>query len=151
MNTLRIVGGLAVSLFLSGAFIAPSRAAQGDPVAGKATYEKTCSLCHGTTGKGDGPAAAALPTKPRNHTDGNYMNQLKDDYLFKIIKEGGAAVGKAQFMPAWGTQLKDPEIWNVIAYIRTLAVPPYQTTAAPLAPAAPAAPAPPAKPKEANK
>jgi mono/diheme cytochrome c family protein len=69
------------------------------------------------------------------------MNSLKDEYLFKIIKEGGAAVGKAQFMPAWATQLKDPDIWNVIAFIRTIAVPPYQAAAA-----QPAAPAPAAKP-----
>ena len=136
MSTSRIVSSLAVSVLLSGALIAPSSAAQGDPAAGKATYDKTCGMCHGPAGKGDGPTAAVLPTKPRNHTDGNYMNPLTDDYLFKIIKEGGAAVGKAQFMPAWGTQLKDSDIWNVIAYIRTLAVPPYQGAAA-QAPAAP--------------
>lgn len=65
------------------------------------------------------------------------MNPLKDDYLFKIIKEGGASVGKAQFMPAWGSQIKDPDIWNVIAYIRTLAVPPYPAGAAQPAAAAP--------------
>jgi mono/diheme cytochrome c family protein len=58
------------------------------------------------------------------------MNTLKDDYLFKIIKDGGVAVGKAQFMPGWGAQVKDQDIWNLIAYIRTLAVPPYHATAA---------------------
>ncbi|MBI3757699.1 MAG: cytochrome c [Deltaproteobacteria bacterium] len=142
MSTSRIVSSLAVSMFLSGALVAPSSAAQGDPAAGKATYDKTCGMCHGPTGKGDGPTAAVLPTKPRNHTDGDYMNPLTADYLFKIIKEGGAAVGKAQFMPAWGTQLKDPDIWNVIAYIRTLAVPPYQAAAqAPAALPVAAAPA----------
>ena len=130
MSTSRLVSSLAVGVVLSGALIAPSSAAQGDPAAGKETYDKTCGMCHGPAGKGDGPTAAVLPTKPRNHTDGNYMNPLTDDYLFKIIKEGGAAVGKAQFMPAWGTQLKDADIWNVIAYIRTLAVPPYQGAAA---------------------
>src|SRR5258705_5117649 len=87
MSTSRIVSSLAVSVLLSGALIAPSSAAQGDPAAGKATYDKTCGMCHGPAGKGDGPTAAVLPTKPRNHTDGNYMNPLTDDYLFKIIKE----------------------------------------------------------------
>jgi len=116
-------------LFL-GVFVTSGHAEPGDAAAGKVTYEKICSTCHGMKGKGDGPAAAALPTKPRNHTDGQYMNALKDDYLFKIIKEGGAAVGKAQFMPGWGAQIKDPDIWNVIAYIRTLAVPAYKPSAA---------------------
>ena len=129
MGNARVFRSLAASFFLCSALVATGFAEQGDPKAGKETYDKTCSMCHGPAGKGDGPAAAALPTKPRNHTDGQYMNPLKDDYLFKIIKEGGASVGKAQFMPAWGSQIKDPDIWNVIAYIRTLAVPPYQAAA----------------------
>lgn len=143
MRKIFAVASVACSLLLSGGIVAYGFAEQGDPTAGKATYEKLCSTCHGMTGKGDGPAAAALPTKPRNHTDGQYMNGLKDDYLFKIVKEGGTAVGKAQFMPGWGTQLKDPEIWNVIAYVRSIAVPPYQANGnAASKPAAPAVSAP---------
>jgi len=134
--------GFAGAVWWSGMFVVVSVAEQGDPQAGKVTYDQLCGTCHGAAGKGDGPAAAVLPTKPRNHTDGTYMNTLKDDYIFKIIKDGGAAVGKAQFMPGWGAQIKDPEIWHVIAYIRTLAVPPYQATAQMAAPPAttPAAP-----------
>lgn len=130
MRPLWTITTFTCCLFLSSVFVVSSVAEQGDPKAGKVTYDKHCTTCHGTTGKGDGPAAAVLPTKPRNHTDGQYMNTLTDDYVFKIIKEGGVAVGKAQFMPAWSAQLKDPEIWNVVAYIRSLAVPPYQPTAA---------------------
>jgi mono/diheme cytochrome c family protein len=121
-----ICGAFGVALLLSGAMASVSSADQGDPVAGKVTYDKICGMCHGKTGKGDGPTAAVLNPKPRNHTDGNYMNALKDDYLFKIVKEGGQSVGKSQLMPAWAAQIKDPEIWNVVAYIRTLAVPPYR-------------------------
>jgi len=130
MRRLWTITNVTCCLLLSTMCVVSSFAEQGDPKAGKATYDNICTACHGTTGKGDGPAAAVLPTKPRNHTDGQYMNTLTDDYLFKIIKDGGAAVGKAQFMPAWGVQLKDPEIWNIIAYVRTLAVPSYQPTAA---------------------
>lgn len=101
---------------------------KGDPKAGKQRYDLLCSSCHGATGKGDGPAAAALSPKPRNHADGKYMNVLKDDYLFKIIKGGGASVGKSPLMPPWSSQLNDQDIRNVIAYIRTLAVPPYKPT-----------------------
>ena len=78
------------------------------------------------TGNGDGPTAAMLDPKPRNHTDGQYMNTLTDDDLFKVIKEGGASVGKSSLMPPWGGQMADEEIRNVIAYLRTLAVPPYK-------------------------
>ena len=47
------------------------------------------------------------------------MTALKDQYLFNLIQKGGAAVGKSPFMtPA---KLKDGEIQDVIAYIRSLA------------------------------
>jgi cytochrome c oxidase cbb3-type subunit III len=129
MKRFRIRSVLGVSVLLSGLYV-PSVFAGADPVAGKVTYEKTCAMCHGQTGKGDGPTAAVLNPKPRNHTDGAYMNTLKDDYLFKIVKEGGVSVGKSQLMPAWAAQIKDNEIHNVVAYIRTLAVPPYKPAAA---------------------
>jgi mono/diheme cytochrome c family protein len=99
---------------------------KGDPKAGKQRYDLLCSSCHGATGKGDGPAAAALSPKPRNHADGQYMNALTDKYLFDIIKGGGAGLGKSPLMPPWASQLNDQDIWNVVAYIRTLAVPPYK-------------------------
>ena len=76
-------------------------------------------------------AATATPpspgprTAPTKHNDGTYMNTLTDDYLFKIIKEGGMAVGKSPTMAPWGGALSDPRIRKVIEYVRTLANPPY--------------------------
>ena len=100
--------------------------AKGDAKAGKAKYDSLCGGCHGTTGKGDGPAAAALKPKPQDHTNGKYMNGLTDKALFDIIKAGGAGVKKSPLMPAWGNTLKDNDIWNLVAYIRSLAQPPYK-------------------------
>jgi mono/diheme cytochrome c family protein len=133
MKGIRFRSVFGVGVLLSGLCVSSAFAGTGDPTAGKVTYEKICAMCHGMTGKGDGPTAAVLNPKPRNHTDGVYMNPLKDEYLFQIIKEGGAKAGKSQLMPAWAAQLKDDEIRNVIAYIRTLAVPPYKPDAAPAA------------------
>ena len=107
--------------------ISTAAAAQkGDPKAGKARYEMLCASCHGTSGKGDGPAAASLTPRPRDHSDGKYMNSLTDKYLFDIIKGGGAGAGKSPLMPPWGGQLQDRDIENLVAYIRSLAVPPYK-------------------------
>ncbi|MFQ5883154.1 MAG: c-type cytochrome [Candidatus Methylomirabilales bacterium] len=118
-----------ILLFLVAAAAPEGFAGQkSDPEAGKKIYGLLCASCHGNTGKGDGPAAATLPTKPQNHTDGKYMNTLTDEYLFKFIKGGGASVGKSPLMPPWGGQLKDPDIRNLVSYIRSLAVPPYQPT-----------------------
>lgn len=94
---------------------------KADPVAGKAKYETLCVGCHGVSGKGDGPAAAALNPKPRNYTDKKYMETLKDEEIFKITKEGGPAVKKSQLMPTWGAALSDDDIRNITAYIRTFA------------------------------
>jgi mono/diheme cytochrome c family protein len=94
--------------------------AKGDPAKGKASFDQICASCHGTAGKGDGPAAAALNPKPRDLSDKGYVNGLKDDYIKKIITQGGQAVGKSPLMPPLGGALKDDDIENVIAFVRSL-------------------------------
>ncbi len=93
---------------------------KGDPAKGKETYQTYCWTCHGKEGKGDGPSAAGLAVKPRNHTDGAHMSKMTDPQIFKTVKEGGKAVGKSELMPPWGSALKDDQIRDVVAYIRTL-------------------------------
>lgn len=124
MTRPKILAGAGPFLVLVLVLSAGQLAAQekkADPVAGKAKYETLCVGCHGVSGKGDGPAAAALNPKPRNYTDKKYMGTMKDEDIFKITKEGGAAVGKSQLMPAWGAALSDQDIRNIVAYIRTFA------------------------------
>ena len=99
---------------------------EADAKVGRADYQVYCASCHGETGEGDGPVAQALSPKPARHSDGAYMNPLTDTYLFKVIKFGGAAVGKSSTMAPLGGSLSDQQIRNVIAFIRTLADPPYQ-------------------------
>jgi mono/diheme cytochrome c family protein len=122
MRSRFIFGLLLVSLIPSFG----SAQTKGDPKAGKAKYDANCVGCHGATGKGDGAAAAALNPKPQDHTDGKILNALTDKYLFDIIKDGGAAMKKAPFMPASNKKLSDQEISDVVAYIRSLANPPYK-------------------------
>ena len=119
----RVLVGWMVFLIVPSLGFAQSK---GDPKVGKAKYDANCVGCHGATGKGDGAAAAALTPKPQDHTDGKTMNALSDKYLFDIIKDGGAAVKKAAFMPASNKKLTDQEISDVVAYIRSLANPPYK-------------------------
>ncbi len=119
-SLLTVMGGAWAVLFLilcSGQAVAQ----KADVAAGKAKYAQFCAACHGPEGKGDGPAAAALNPKPRDHTDPKYMKSLSDEEIYKIIKEGGAAVGKAPLMPPWGAALSEQDLRNVVAYIRTLA------------------------------
>ena len=49
------------------------------------------------------------------------METLSDDTLFRVIKEGGPAIGKSPQMAAWGENLSDQTIRELVAYVRTLA------------------------------
>lgn len=90
---------------------------------GEGLYKEYCAACHGPEGKGNGPAAAGLPVRPADHTNGALMNKLSDAELFKAIKEGGQAVGKSPAMPPWGGSLKDEQIRALVLYVRSLAKP----------------------------
>ena len=86
---------------------------------GKALYLTTCAPCHGKAGKGDGPGAANLNPKPRDHSNSEYMNKLTDDHIGNVIKKGGASFGYPN-MPSQ-PQLKEDEINALIANVRSLA------------------------------
>jgi mono/diheme cytochrome c family protein len=91
---------------------------------GQKLYMTYCSSCHGDKGQGDGAAGKALPVKPADHTDGKLMNSFSDEFLMSIISKGGAAVGKSSFMPAWGGVLKENQLQDLLAYLRSVANPP---------------------------
>ena len=124
MKIVSVVAGTVISvtwaLFILMAiwmlFLAPAFAADG-----KEIYTKSCATCHGPAGKGDGAAAAALNPKPQDLTNKANMSKLDDAYMSNIIAKGGSAVGKSPLMPPFNGQLKDQDVKNVIAYIRSLA------------------------------
>lgn len=87
-------------------------------LAGNTIYQKMCAPCHGTGGKGDGVASAALNPKPRDHTNGSYMDKLTNEHLHQVITQGGAKFGYPT-MPAL-SQLSDDDVRNVIAFVRSL-------------------------------
>ena len=93
---------------------------------GLAVYERHCATCHGATGGADGPGASALPIKPPPFTDGRLLNPLSDAFLATVVRDGAGAVGLAPQMPGFGRLLTEREIRDVVAYVRTLAQPPYR-------------------------
>jgi mono/diheme cytochrome c family protein len=103
----------------------PEVVAAADPARGAVHYQALCASCHGPRGAGDGPAGQNLDPRPARHDDGAYMNALSNEHLFKVIKEGGAAVGKSPLMAPWGGALSDDQIRDVVAFVRSLADPPY--------------------------
>src|SRR5438270_3955981 len=102
------------------ATVYPAATATGDAQARKAIYERSCVGCHGPTGQG-GRMAAMLAVPPRNLAEQAYMSTRSDQQLFDVISKGGAAMGLSATMTAFGGQLSEPQIWDTVAYVRTLA------------------------------
>jgi mono/diheme cytochrome c family protein len=86
------------------------------------TYLTRCAPCHGANGHGSWRATIFF-IRPGDLTDHRAMAQLSDDYIFSLVKNGGAAIGKPG-MPAFGYHLSDPEIRALVAYVRTLSAVP---------------------------
>jgi mono/diheme cytochrome c family protein len=93
-------------------------------------FRSYCAPCHGISGRGDGPAAAALTPKPANLTEfakrrgGNFSPKDFEDKL-----NGNAMVPAhgSTDMPVWGPffrQLGNPElrIANLRKYVERLQV-----------------------------
>jgi mono/diheme cytochrome c family protein len=92
----------------------------GDAEEGAKHFATYCSTCHGEKGAGDGVAAAGLDPKPANFATAEFWKGKDDAYLTKVVKEGGAAVGKSPLMAPWGGVLDDAQIKQVVAFLNTL-------------------------------
>jgi mono/diheme cytochrome c family protein len=77
-----------------------------------------CATCHGPDGRGSWRAALFL-VRPGNLTDAASIDRLSDQYLFDLIKHGGAPIGRPG-MPAFGSTINDDEIAELVRYVRGL-------------------------------
>ena len=93
------------------------RFTDGDAARGATLYQRYCRGCHGEDGRG---GAHTFMPHIQNITRKDYIEFLPDGFLFTVITEGGAAVGKSGYMPAWRGTLSEQDIKDVIAFIRTL-------------------------------
>jgi mono/diheme cytochrome c family protein len=93
---------------------------------GKELFTKLeCFKCHGTQGRGDGPAAATLtdsnsqPIHPYNFETGSrFKCGTTNSDLYKIFMTGLDGTP----MPSFDDQLKANEAWDLVHYLRTLQV-----------------------------
>lgn len=81
---------------------------------GAEVFKTNCATCHGDSGHGDGPAGVALDPAPKNLAE--LQKIASDDYLFWRINTGREGTA----MIAWKGTLTEDQIWQVVAYIRTL-------------------------------
>jgi putative heme-binding domain-containing protein len=89
----------------------------GDPKgieAGRLLFSSGCAACHGNEGQGGrGP----------NLRERIYWHPVDEDVLYKVIQKGIPAGG----MPA--AALSEDQLWQVVAYVRSLTAPAIETVA----------------------
>ena len=83
---------------------------------GKQVYTRYCAVCHGVNAEG-GSGSDISPPAP-DLTDKEWKRGATDGEIFSVIKNG---VPPDLAMEPWGDRIKDPDIWNVVNYIRSLA------------------------------
>ena len=123
---------LLSTLMIGAALTALGLSAQGNPdaaqiknpvaaspdslAAGKAVYQRYCATCHGLNGQG-GSGSDISPPAP-DLTDTDWKHGSTDGEIFSVIKNG---VPPELNMEPWADRIKDPDIWNVVNYVRSLA------------------------------
>src|SRR5512139_809400 len=68
------------------------------PVTGstaRALYDAHCAVCHGPSGKGDGPEARVLRQARLDFINPADMRTVNDRFLFDIIKKGSSLFGRS--------------------------------------------------------
>lgn len=100
----------------------PAEPAENPVQAARVLFKTRCAVCHGETGKGDGPGSAALNPKPRNYSDPEWQKQVTDEQIKSTILMGGAAVGKSPIMPASPDLNEKPEVTaELVKVVRSFA------------------------------
>ena len=121
-----IVCGVAAALTGAGVITqgSPDAAKVKNPVAstpesvaaGKPLFTRYCASCHGINATG-GSGSDISPPAP-DLTDAEWAHGDTDGEIFYVIKNG---VPPDLNMEPWGDRIKDPDIWNVVNYVRSLA------------------------------
>ncbi len=77
----------------------------------ESVWVSRCAECHGRTGRGDGPGAAALKQKPPDFSDPEWQRVEDDDQeLEAVILLGGPPLGYSPEMPANPDLAKTPAV-----------------------------------------
>ncbi|HEY6327002.1 MAG TPA: copper homeostasis membrane protein CopD [Candidatus Cybelea sp.] len=88
------------------AYTAPS-IARGEPL-----YAENCILCHGATGRGDGPLAGKLPVRPADLTEQHLFAHKVGDIFWWVSHGSDNGV-----MPGFADKLNPDQRWDLINFV----------------------------------
>ncbi|KTC01467.1 MULTISPECIES: cytochrome c/FTR1 family iron permease [Pseudomonas] len=91
-----------------------------DPTRGAPLYAQHCSVCHGDSGAGDGPAGIGLEPPPSNLRDTARLDRLS---LYDLYNATGLGIAGTD-MPAFADQLDDRQRWDIATYIASFSAQP---------------------------
>jgi mono/diheme cytochrome c family protein len=80
---------------------------------GAGNYDAMCVGCHLAPGKAESELSSGLYPTPPDLTEHAHVEPAE---MFWAIKHGIKFTG----MPAWGKSMKDPYIWDLVAFVRKL-------------------------------
>ncbi len=99
----------------------PGRDLAPDAPVGQRVYAQHCAVCHGPTGRGNGPASPSLHPKPRDFTGGVFKFKSTAGAAPPTLPDVRATIQHGMpgtSMPAWHDILSDAEIDAVAEYVR---------------------------------
>jgi len=96
-----------------------------DPTRGAPLFAQHCSVCHGETGAGDGPASVGMTPPPANLRDAQRLDRLS---LYAIYNTLGLGV-EGTDMPSFADQLDERQRWDLATYIAGLSANPQAAKA----------------------
>jgi putative copper resistance protein D len=88
----------------------------GSIARGADLYAQHCAVCHGPSGRGDGPAGRRLPREPADLTAAHTADHTAGD-LFWWLTHGIPGSG----MPGFQGVMSESDRWDVINFVRALA------------------------------
>lgn len=83
---------------------------------GGLVFANYCVTCHGINADGNGRAARLYTPRPANLR----TSDKNDAYFGLIIRKGGGAIGRSEFMPTWEAELTEEQIRDLVAYLRSI-------------------------------
>jgi len=88
---------------------------------GQERFNIYCSVCHGRDGRGQGMVVSRGFRAPPSFHIPRLRDEVSEGHIFDVITRGFGA------MPSYASQVKVPDRWAIVAYVRALQLSQFAT------------------------